>query len=124
MEFPYEHTIDYANIPPILATINNIISRGLPTKAPIVIEEIFANIGLTQKTDNEFILEYSKSVKELSFENIFADTMGPIWSYGKEDRMIQKELSLLIPQLQRIEDFQVLRLMLNDVDTAYKKQLV
>ncbi len=63
-------------------------------------------------------------LKELSFENIFADTMGPIWSYGKEDRMIQKELSLLIPQLQRIEDFQVLRLMLNDVDTAYKKQLV
>ncbi|OBX21582.1 hypothetical protein A9996_17940 [Gelidibacter algens] len=71
VEFPYEHTIDYANIQPILATINNIISRGLPTKAPIVIEEIFTKIGLTQKTDNEYILEYSKSIKDLSFETIF-----------------------------------------------------
>lgn len=71
VEFPYEHTIDYANIHPILATINNIISRGLPTKAPILIEEIFANIGLTQKTDNEFVFEYSKSVKALSFETVF-----------------------------------------------------
>lgn len=71
VEFPYEHTIDYAHIPPILATINNIISRGLPTKAPIVVEEVFANIGLTIKSDNEYVLDYSNSVKNLKFDTIF-----------------------------------------------------
>ena len=67
VQFPYTHTIDYNNISPVLATINNIITRGLPTKAPLIIEEVFTEIGLTIKNDNEFILDYSNSVKELSF---------------------------------------------------------
>ena len=37
VQFPYTHSIDYNNIHPVLATINNIITRGLPTKAPIAI---------------------------------------------------------------------------------------
>lgn len=71
VEFPKSHKIDYDKIHPVLATINNIITRGLPTKAPIKIEEVFKEIGLTRKNDNEFILDYSKSVKELSFETVF-----------------------------------------------------
>ena len=71
VEFPEPHKIDYDKIHPVLATINNIVTRGLPTKAPIKIEEVFKEIGLTRKYDNEFILDYSKSVKELSFETVF-----------------------------------------------------
>lgn len=71
VQIPYTHKIDYNDIHPVLATINNIITRGIPTKAPIVIEEVFTEIGLTIKNDNEFILDYSNSVKELSFETVF-----------------------------------------------------
>lgn len=68
---PYDHKIDYDNIPPVLATINNIITRGLPTKAPLLIEEKFVEIGLIQKNSNDSIFEFSKSVKQLNFNTIF-----------------------------------------------------
>lgn len=71
VEFPKPHKIDYNNIHPVLATINNIITRGLPTKAPIYIEEVFSQIGLNKKDNNQFILDYSKTTKDLSFETIF-----------------------------------------------------
>ena len=71
VEFPKPHKIDYNNIHPVLATINNIITRGLPTKAPLSIEEVFAEIGLTRKNNNEYTLDYSNPVKELNFETVF-----------------------------------------------------
>lgn len=71
VQFPYTHKIDYDNIHPVLATINNIITRGLPTKAPLSIEEVFAEIGLTRKNNNEYTLDYSNAVKELNFETVF-----------------------------------------------------
>ncbi|WP_134344356.1 DEAD/DEAH box helicase [Flavobacterium psychrophilum] len=71
VEFPEPHKIDYSTIHPVLATINNIITRGLPTKAPLIIEEVFTEIGLTRKNDNEYVLDYSNAVKELSFETVF-----------------------------------------------------
>ena len=41
---------------------------------------------------------------ELSFDHIFIETIIPIWNYGKQDRMIQKELLLLLPQLIAISE--------------------
>ncbi len=35
-------------------------------------------------------------VKELTFDQIFTDTIYPIWDYGKEDRMVQIELRHLL----------------------------
>lgn len=35
-------------------------------------------------------------VKELTFDQIFKDTIYPIWDYGKEDRMVQSELHHLL----------------------------
>ncbi len=35
-------------------------------------------------------------VKELTFDQIFKDTIYPIWDYGKEDRMVQNELHHLL----------------------------
>ena len=40
--------------------------------------------------------------EELSFDYMFIETIIPIWNYGKNDRMIQKELLLLLPQLLKI----------------------
>lgn len=71
VQFPEKHSIDYNNIHPVLATINNIITRGLPTKAPLLIENAFSEIGLTLEKDNEFSLDFSKSVKKFDFETIF-----------------------------------------------------
>ena len=70
VEFPKPHKIDYNNIHPVLATINNIITRGLPTKAPIYIEEVFSQIGLNKKDNNQFILDYSKTTKPTSNHKI------------------------------------------------------
>ena len=49
----FNKTFEYKNLNPILSTVNNIITRGLPTKAPVYIEEELATvIGITQR-DNE-----------------------------------------------------------------------
>jgi ATP-dependent DNA helicase RecQ len=52
--FPYYHNPDYKKLNPVLATLNNIITRGLPTRAPLVLENLFSNIGLTEKDTNEY----------------------------------------------------------------------
>lgn len=41
-------------------------------------------------------------LKELSFEKIFRRTIYPIWDYGREDRMIQHELSHLLEAFLKI----------------------
>ncbi|MGV0919915.1 hypothetical protein ACTS94_05920 [Empedobacter falsenii] len=49
--------INYNKIPKILAVQNNIISRGLPTKSPILLENLFVEIGLS-KLDSSRLFEY------------------------------------------------------------------
>lgn len=41
-------------------------------------------------------------LKVLTFEKMFAETVLPIWDYGKNDRLIQQELYHLLKQLQAI----------------------
>lgn len=43
---------DYNDLNPVLATLNNIITRGLPTKAPILLEEEIAKILDITTLDN------------------------------------------------------------------------
>jgi len=71
VQFPYEHNLDYQNLNPVLSTINNIITRGLPTKAPKFVEEKFVEIGLIEENKKDYEFEYPKSIKEISFETIF-----------------------------------------------------
>jgi ATP-dependent DNA helicase RecQ len=71
VEFPYDHKPNYKNINPVLATINNIISRGLPTRASIELEELFSKIGLTETNKDEFELNFPKAKKEIEFETLF-----------------------------------------------------
>lgn len=53
--------------------------------------------------------------KELTFENLFAETLLPIWDYGKKDRMIQQELNLLLTQLQEIAPNDAVNYLLQEV---------
>ena len=68
VNFPDKHNPDYKNIHPVLATINNIISRGLPTRAPILIEELFKEIGLTNKIKSDFEIDYEILDKDVTFQ--------------------------------------------------------
>jgi len=71
VQFPYAYTIDYENIHPVLATINNIITRGLPTKAPLIIEEKFIEINLINANREEFEFKYNETVKNIEYQTIF-----------------------------------------------------
>mgnify|MGYP003606482290 CR=1 FL=1 len=71
VQFPHTHKIDYNNIHPVLATINNIITRGLPTKAPLIIEEKFVEINLINANKEEFEFQYNKPIKILEYQSIF-----------------------------------------------------
>lgn len=72
INFKEVESINYLEINPVLAVQSNILSRGLPTRAPLRIEKIFKKIGLTSKDldkqyEEKFILNESK----LSFEDYF-----------------------------------------------------
>ncbi len=41
-------------------------------------------------------------IEELTFDTIFAQTVLPVWDYGKDDRLVQRELLHLLMQLVRI----------------------
>jgi uncharacterized membrane protein len=53
--------------------------------------------------------------KELTFENLFTETLLPIWNYGKEDRMIQQELSHLLTQLHDVVQNDTVKYLLQEV---------
>ena len=71
VEFPYKHRPDFKKIHPVLAVINNIITRGLPTRAPVALEELLANINLTSPDNSEFEIDFTKSKKVIDYETIF-----------------------------------------------------
>lgn len=54
----------------------------------------FPKTILRDKSSQAFVI-----LSELTFENIFLDTIIPIWNYGKDDRMIQQKMQLLLSQL-------------------------
>ena len=41
-------------------------------------------------------------IKELTFDDMFANTVLPVWDYGKEDRLVQNEMAHLLSQLLTI----------------------
>jgi len=71
VEFPYDHHPDFKNLNPVLATINNIITRGLPTRLPVSVEILFSEIGLTDPNNDEFEFNFPNSKKELNFQTLF-----------------------------------------------------
>jgi len=71
VEFPYNHNPDFKKLNPVLATINNIITRGLPTKAPICLEEKFAEIGITRRNDDESEIDFSSLGSQISDKSVF-----------------------------------------------------
>jgi len=71
VDFYYEYAPDFKKLNPVLATLNNIITRGLPTRAPLLLENLFAEIGLTEKSEEEFEINFPKLITPISYESIF-----------------------------------------------------
>lgn len=71
VEFSHKHNPDYKKINPVLATLNNIITRGLPTRAPILLENLFSEIGLTEQSKEEYEINFPSSTNPISYESIF-----------------------------------------------------
>ena len=73
VEFPLaNHNLNFTKIKPVLAVLNNIITRGLPTKAPVLLEQLFEAIGLT-KRDNK-VHEYNYPTFngfDISYDTLF-----------------------------------------------------
>jgi len=58
--------------------------------------------------------------EELSFEDLFEKSIWPIFDYGKDDRMIQHELTLLLKQLSSIKDNKAIQDLLKAVHRSAK----
>lgn len=72
VDFKFKFNTNYfSKIHPVLAVLNNIICRGLPTKAPIFLEEKFAEIGLTKRVNHFGTLRYISNNKNIDFQDIF-----------------------------------------------------
>jgi len=69
--FPDEQDIDFNNLHPVLATLNNIITRGLPTKAPVILEQYFNELGYVEQTGNEHEIVFEKLLTELDYNEVF-----------------------------------------------------
>lgn len=64
--------INYKAIHPVLATINNIITRGLPTRAPLRLEQLFVALGLNNiREDKPFEYRFSVDKNFIQFKDIF-----------------------------------------------------
>ncbi|MDP2362139.1 MAG: DEAD/DEAH box helicase, partial [Ignavibacteria bacterium] len=75
VQFPpyHEHNSDLTNLNSFLATLNNIISRGLPTKAPLIVEEKISEL-LKRSTRNEAKqseIKFQEENYSITYEKIF-----------------------------------------------------
>jgi ATP-dependent DNA helicase RecQ len=69
----FDAPFEYEKLNPFLATINNIITRGLPTRAPVIVEEKFAEIIKATKKNEEKKSEinYVENDNKIDWNTIF-----------------------------------------------------
>lgn len=63
--------IDNTKLNSILSVLNNIISRGLPTRAPILLENLFVEVGLTKSNKEKYSYNFKEATFKLDYETIF-----------------------------------------------------
>ena len=75
----------YENVNPVFAVLNNIITRGLPTKASPYIEEAFAKFGNQKVTSGLGAVNYC--IDGLNYDNIFSalHIIDPRWKLSADN---------------------------------------
>lgn len=70
--FNYKAAVDHSRLHPVLAVLNNIICRGLPTRSPEGLEKHLELLGLTIDTGKKFEIEFQKNEDVLlDFDKLF-----------------------------------------------------
>ena len=69
--FPFKHDSFRTEINPILSVLQNIVSRGLPTRTPILLEQVFEDIGLVQRIKNSSEIKFQLLEAEYTFDDVF-----------------------------------------------------
>jgi ATP-dependent DNA helicase RecQ len=71
VQFPENYEPDYQNLPSVLCVANNILVRGLPTKSPVFLEELFEELEYVKRDNNSFELNFPNLTKDISFDTVF-----------------------------------------------------
>lgn len=71
VSYPNGFQLNYESLDPELAVIQNIITRGLPTRAPVELEELFCEVGLATRLNTPGELNYESTDPVLTFEEVF-----------------------------------------------------
>ncbi len=71
-----------------------------------------ANVINDEKGQNRIV------IRQLTFEEIFTETLHPIWHYGKGDPMVQQAMLHLLEQLQRVTPASLVHTMIREVHAA------
>lgn len=71
VQFPYTHKLNLKKLNPILAILNNIITRGLPTFAPVFLEEVFNDLKLTKLNEEDYKFHFPILETNVEYETIF-----------------------------------------------------
>lgn len=69
--FPNDVNIDFNGINSILAVANNICTRGLPTRVPLLVEETFVQCELIKPNAKEFEFDFFETESNVDFQTIF-----------------------------------------------------
>lgn len=106
------------------------LSPGIndPGTAIESLRALFQLFTLKLKCFPENVLVDDKKVerifrKELTFDKIFNDSILPIWDYGKNDRLIQQELHLMLTQIQLIASNPIIDKLLEEVKSKIKRNI-
>jgi len=70
VHFPYLHRPDFDLTHPILATINNIITRGLPTRAPLILEQEFQKLEFCKRDDKAYEYNFTNLKNAIEYQSI------------------------------------------------------
>lgn len=68
VEFPFDHSPDFNNLHPVLAVVNNIITRGLPARVPLSVEQVFNKIGLVKENKKPYSFNYVEIEDDYTFD--------------------------------------------------------
>jgi uncharacterized membrane protein len=103
------------------------LSPGLndPGTAIVSMRSLFVLMAKRSQAHPELVFEDESGqsrvvIKEQTFEELFERTVMPIWDYGKEDRLLIREMFQLLTQLNNMTDSVSVKKLLKAVEKKIK----
>ena len=103
------------------------LSPGLndPGTAIVSMRSLFVLMAKRSQAHPELVFEDESGqsrvvIKEQTFEELFERTVMPIWDYGKEDRLLIREMFQLLTQLNNMTNSVSVKKLLKAVEKKIK----